>query len=46
METLPANYSSTDGTKILDFSALDSKIEEILRVLVALIPTGIQRRNP
>jgi hypothetical protein len=33
IETISANYSSTDKGKIQDFSAPDSKIEEILRVL-------------
>jgi hypothetical protein len=33
VETIPANHSSTDGAKIQDFSALESNLEEILRVL-------------
>jgi hypothetical protein len=31
--TIPASYSSTDGAKIQDFSGLENKLEEILRVL-------------
>jgi hypothetical protein len=29
---VPASYSSTDATKILDFSVPNRKIEEILRI--------------